>query len=278
MYLTRILAKRVFPDFESRLRLRRIINSPRDAFESLTGRRDPLIPPHGLWFVGGENQYRAINQEFLGYFLSAGLTPDSVVLDVGCGIGVMAARLAHFLSPEGIYHGFDIVRTGIEWAEKNISSRYPNFIFSHVDIYNQHYNPHGVLRPENFTFPYPDSYFSFVFAKSLFTHMTTSGASHYLAEIRRVLKPHGAALVTAFLHNEESDRLIDWGKSSIPLKLSGGGYYVVDPKVPETAVALRESDFVRWCTEAGLRICEVRYGSWCGRDRYVSYQDLVFLE
>jgi hypothetical protein len=59
-----VAAKRLMPGFESRLLLRRIVNFPRDAFETISGRRDPLIPPHGLWFVGGEQNYAAVNEEF----------------------------------------------------------------------------------------------------------------------------------------------------------------------------------------------------------------------
>src|SRR5580700_11202148 len=99
-----VAIKRLLPGFESRLLLRRAINFPRDSFDRLTGRRDPLIPPRGLWFVGGEENYQAVNEEFLRYFIELGkLQPDSKVLDVGCGIGVMASRLTSYLSSEGAY-------------------------------------------------------------------------------------------------------------------------------------------------------------------------------
>jgi ubiquinone/menaquinone biosynthesis C-methylase UbiE len=35
------------------------------------------------------------------------------VLDIGCGIGVMASSLTSFLEPQGSYAGFDIVPVGI---------------------------------------------------------------------------------------------------------------------------------------------------------------------
>ena len=128
----RIGLKRLLPGFEGRLLLRRIINLPRDSFESLTKRRDPFIAPHGLWFVGGEEDYKRINEEFFRYFVElGGLQPGERVLDVGCGIGTMAARLTSFLTPEGSYDGFDIVRAGTRWASKHISARFPNFRFRH---------------------------------------------------------------------------------------------------------------------------------------------------
>ena len=101
--------------------LRRVLNLPRDTFDTLTGRRDPLIPPRGLWYVGGEENYRAVNEEFLKYFVElGGLRPGDRVLDVGCGIGVMAARLARFLDKSGSYEGFDIVRVGSDWAKHTL--------------------------------------------------------------------------------------------------------------------------------------------------------------
>src|SRR5262249_38683957 len=134
-----VAVKRLLPSFESRLMLRRIINFPRDSFDTLVGKRDPLVPPHGLWFVGGEREYEATNEEFMKYFVDLGrIAPDHHVLDVGCGIGVMASRLTKFLSPRGTYDGFDIVKIGIDWANKNIGSRFPNFRFTHTDIYNKH--------------------------------------------------------------------------------------------------------------------------------------------
>src|SRR3974390_1686156 len=137
-----VLAKRLLPEFESRLFLRRAVYYPVDAVESLLHIRDPLIPPRGLWFVGGEKGFRATNEEFLHYFTEfCELQPNHKILDVGCGIGVMASRMTSYLVPEGAYSGFDIVRAGIDWCQKNISSRFSNFSFVHADIFSKHYNP-----------------------------------------------------------------------------------------------------------------------------------------
>jgi ubiquinone/menaquinone biosynthesis C-methylase UbiE len=274
------LAKRLLPGFNSRLALRRAINLPRDAFESLTGRREPLIAPHGLWFVGGESDYRQVNREYLGYFVDlGGLQPHHRVLDVGCGIGVMASSLTSFLSPRGSYAGFDIVRVGINWAQKNIASRFPNFAFAHSDIFNQHYNPKGKLSSSSFRFPYEDASFDFVFLKSVFTHLLPDSIQNYLLEIRRVMKPSGSCLATLFLMNGESTELIRAGKSSLNLAPYSAGCYVADQKFPETAVAIPESSLLGWCGSAGLiPQMPIRYGSWCGRQRYMSYQDIVLLK
>jgi len=275
----RILAKRVLPSFDTRLAVRRVINLPRDVVDDLTGRRDPLIPPHGLWFVGGEEDYKQVNAEYLEYFRNlGGLRPDHRVLDVGCGIGVMASALTHFLSPNGSYAGFDIVRVGIRWAQKNIGSRFPNFSFTHADIFNKHYNPKGKVSPDQFRFPYEDASFDFVFVKSVFTHLLPDSIQNYVREIRRVIKPTGRCLASLFLMNPESTELIRRGQSSLPLIPGSHDCWVVDAKFPETAVGIAELSFLQWCEKSALRLePPIHYGSWCGRGNHMSYQDILVL-
>jgi SAM-dependent methyltransferase len=276
---SRAYAKRFLPGFGSRLLVRRLVNLPRDVFDSVTGRRDPLIPPHGLWFVGGEEDYQAVNEEYVRYFVDfAGLQPSHRVLDVGCGIGVMAARLTKFLDSNGSYSGFDIVRVGVEWAQKHIGSRYSNFSFVHADIFNKHYNPRGKVSPGNFRFPYEDGSFDFVFLKSVFTHLLPDSVPHYLQEIRRVLKPTGRCLATVFLLNDESVELMREGRSSISLPYDLDGCRVADARFPESIVAIPELLLQQWCEDAALTLgSPIRYGSWCGRKAYVSYQDISIL-
>jgi ubiquinone/menaquinone biosynthesis C-methylase UbiE len=268
-----VLAKRAFPNFKTRLAIRRAACLPLDVLDLLAGKRDPLVPPRGLWFVGG-GKFR--DNQFLDLFASlAGLQPNHRVLDVGCGIGKQAVPLTQYLSPEGSYEGFDIVEAGIQWCERHITRRYPNFKFRHVDVFNKHYNPDGGVLPEAWKFPYSDSEFDFVFLISVFTHMVPDAVRNYVNEISRVLKPGAKCFISFLLLNDESRGLIAQGKSTIRLTHDIGGYSVLDPKFPETTVGLPE-DFVRERFEkAGLAITRVHYGSWCGRNASNFYQDIV---
>jgi len=251
-----------------------------DTFERLCRIRDPLIPPRGLWFVGGGQDYKAINEEFLRYMTElCGLSPHSQILDVGCGIGVTASRLASYLAPDGSYSGFDIVRRGITWCQKCISARYPNFSFVHADIFSTHYNPKGLRASNAYRFPYLDEQFDFILSKSVFTHMMPSGIQNYLGEISRTLKRGGKCLATFFLLTDESNLLIRNGRSSLALRHDREDCRVLDPQFPETAVGVPESSVKTWCSAVNLQpIRPVLYGSWSGRPNYTSYQDIMILE
>jgi ubiquinone/menaquinone biosynthesis C-methylase UbiE len=268
-----VLAKRAFPNFKTRLAIRRAVYFPIDILDVLIGKHDPLVPPRGLWFVGG-GHFR--ENQFLSSFTDlCDLRPHHRVLDVGCGIGKQAVPLTQYLSKIGSYEGFDIVEEGIQWCEQRITRRFPRFRFRHVDVFNKHYNPHGKASPAQWKFPYSDSEFDFVFAISVFTHMLPDAVQNYVNEVGRVLKPNGKSFLSFFLLNESSRELIAQGKSSIQLHHDLGGYTVLDPQFPETTVGLSEA-FVTACFERSrLSIDTIYPGSWCGRNGAKFYQDIV---
>src|SRR5215472_1770689 len=105
-----------------------------DGLDSLTGKRDPLMPPRRTFAMVGHGDFKQTGDEFVGYFTRFGLKAEDNVLDVGCGIGRMAIPLTRFITAR--YEGFDIVRSEIEWCTKNITPRYPNFQFQLADIFN----------------------------------------------------------------------------------------------------------------------------------------------
>lgn len=281
MTLTRLAksaAKMILPQFRSRLVARRILYYPLDMVEYAAGLRSPITPPRGLWYVGGEDGFQSINDEFLGYFQRlGGLRPDHRILDVGCGVGVMASRLTAFMNSRGSYLGFDVVEPGIRWCQKHITSRYPNFAFRFADVFHEQYNPKGKTQLLDLSFPAKDGEFDFIWLKSVFTHMVPMHIRHYLAEIHRSLANSGRCLATFFLLNDESKALIKGGASTVDISHCVGDYSVMSPRLPELAIGIPETNLTQWCDQLGIEVEHCRYGSWCGRESYTSYQDIVVL-
>jgi SAM-dependent methyltransferase len=242
----------------------------------ISARRRDMIPPRTLDFVGGSN-YRAVGLEFRDLFVRyGGLKPEDRVLDVGSGIGRMAAPLTGYLAASGEYQGFDIVKKGVVWSQKHITSRYPNFHFIHSDVKNKFYNPGGVYEASSYRFPYEDGRFDFVFLTSVFTHLFPRDLENYTREIARVLRPGGTSFITMFLLNEESQKLIDQGSSTQNFVHRLEDCVTADANNPEAALAFDETYVRKLFAVSGLSIREpIHPGAWCGRQKYLSYQDIV---
>lgn len=263
-----------------RLLLRKIYYFPLDTLDSVLGRREELIPPRSLVFIGGDPSqevFRQVGQRFFQFFVElCELQPSERVLDVGSGIGRMAVPLTRYLDRTGSYEGFDIIPDGIKWCKENISRRFPNFQFSWANVFNGMYNRLGKQKAREYRFPYEEEAVDFVILTSVFTHMLPDDMQNYLSETRRVLKRSGRCLITFFLLNSESLKLIQEGRSSLDFAIEFGPYRTISRKQPEAAIAYQESYVLRLLEGSGLRIRgPIHYGSWCGRAEFLDYQDIV---
>jgi SAM-dependent methyltransferase len=105
------------------------------------------------------------------------LTEFKRILDFGCGPG----RLMRHLGPLAAHaelHGVDIDPVTIEWCKNNI----PFATF--------------VSGPHEPPLPYGPDTFDLIFNHSVFTHLDEPRQDLWLAELRRILKPGGIALLT----------------------------------------------------------------------------------
>lgn len=241
---------------------------------------DPALPqpPREHIAAIGEN-FLGVGLEMLEYCIDYGrLRPDERVLDVGCGVGRIAYVLAYYLNDRGSYDGFDVMLPLVDWARANITTRRPSFRFRHVNIRNNMYNPGGVLRGDTFRFPYADASFDFVILTSVLTHLPGKEVRHYFDEIARVLAPGGRAMVTAFVLDDEVRSLIGDGRSALSIVHPYADGFIADRKVPEAAVGYDAPALRQWIQASGLRLVSTFPGSWCGRPRGLSYQDLLVIE
>jgi SAM-dependent methyltransferase len=246
--------------------------------------RDPerLLPPESmLKMFGGPQGFAEHGEKWLRYFRErCGLGPDESVLDVGCGVGRVAIPMAGYLSPRGSYEGLDVVPERIQWCQENITPRWGNFRFRLADVYNKASNPEGNQQAKDYTFPYDDEQFDFIWLISVFTHMLPEDVEQYLSEIARVLRKGGRTAITYLLLNEESLRAVEEGRSRQDLPHDYGTYRLGSKKVPERLVAYREDFVLDLYRKVGLEIRDpVTYGRWAGReladDQDFMLQDLV---
>ena len=216
-------------------------------------------------------------QEFVRYFVElCDLRPGEAVLDVGSGEGGVAVQLTKYLGSSGRYEGLDIRGHEIERCSRVITPRYPNFRFRVADLHNTLYHPKGRFKASEYRFPYDDASFDFVCLISVFTHMATEEIDNYLREISRVMRPGGRCLITHFLINPESSRLIASGRSRKRFANDFGTFRAEDRGVPERAIAVEETVIRSLYARHGLTIREpIRYGGWSGRRPFLSRQDVV---
>ncbi len=104
------------------------------------------------------------------------MASDSKVLDFGCGPGrTLRWWAAHPAHPK--LYGTDIDAETLAWARKNLP----------VETYRN-----DPLPP----LPFADGLFDVIYSISVFTHLDEQYQDRWLAELKRVLKDNGVALLT----------------------------------------------------------------------------------
>ena len=126
------------------------------------------------------------------------LGPEDPVLDFGCGCGRVAARLQE-LRPIAL-HGCDLNPRLVEWCRANLDGEFL------------------VSEPEP-PLPYEAGRFALVYSVSVFTHMHEPQAVAWLAELARVARPGGLAVLTYL-----DERLP--GGAALEPRLSAEGFMV----------------------------------------------------
>ncbi len=264
---------------ELRLWVRRLYYMPSDLWDSLTGSRDRYSPPRGEIYTGsGDFKKQGLRHlDLLKKYID--LQPSDDVLDIGSGIGRTAVALTTYLDEDAHYEGFDVVKKGVDWCQKNISSDFPNFHFTYVPLKNDLYN-NASREAKDFRFPYGDDSFDRAFLFSVFTHMSIDDIQHYLHEIKRVLRPGGQCLATFFLYSEEAKSLLT-ATDYFAFTVEREGYHLMDDQVTAANIAISEPLLTSMVESADLDLKNITPGFWNRpsadrQDR--DFQDIVVLE
>lgn len=158
------------------------------------------IPPQHLWegygetseaFLGSGKEHvdkmRCVLEDDKFRF-----EPGQRVIELGCA----AARMTRWLEEESKHSeiwGIDICAEHIMWCQQNLS---PPFHFATNTT-----EPH---------LPFSDEYFNFIYAGSVFTHISEL-ADTWLLELRRILKKGGRLYIT--IHDNNTINIL---KNSLP--------------------------------------------------------------
>jgi SAM-dependent methyltransferase len=242
----------------------------------LTGRSH--LPP--LWLrrhVGSVASFERSAGEVSVALALLGLTHESdTVLDVGCGCGLMAYEFQRILGPAGRYVGFDVHASAVRWAKRHFAAD-ARLRFEIAELktpYSERFRTPVV----DYRFPLDDAEADFVLAKAVFTHLLEPDARHYLAEVRRVLKPGGRALITLLLLDAPR------AEAAPPLpplfRFPFGGLHfrwIVEAK-PTAVVGVDRGYFLSMIADGGLRLRATYDGSWRGLRLAPSREDTLILE
>ncbi|NOR79747.1 MAG: methyltransferase domain-containing protein [Methyloprofundus sp.] len=153
------------------------------------------MPPKELWIGGPTKEfYLYWGEKDVGKMIEIldasnfSLQTGYRILDFGCREGRMIRHLKHYSETCEIW-GVDASAAHIYWCKRNLD---PPFHFATTTTI-----PH---------LPFEDSYFDFIYAGSVFTHIDDLAES-WLLEIRRVLSPKGRAYLT--IHDKHTISLVD---------------------------------------------------------------------
>lgn len=204
------------------------------------------------------------------------LTPQSSVLDLGCGCGRFTFPFAQLLSDSGNYWGADVWSEGIDICNRAHGRQNVSFHLLPA-ANNYYYDDFDGEKKNEFKLDFlPDESLDLAFGISVFSHLIEEDARAYLKEFRRVLKSAGCAYITCFVIDKF---FYDYVERT-------GNHALVKQKSPGFFQAYEGQDFFgaftlnKWremTADYDLEIISIERGTWADKPSGRNYQDVLVL-
>jgi SAM-dependent methyltransferase len=130
--------------------------------------------------------------------LGLGTLAHSEVLDIGCGVRFAQAIVNRRIAIKS-YTGIEVHRPIVDFMSENLEPFDPRFKFVHWDVGHDLFSSESSRALKDEPSLPVDSTFDVVWLFSVFTHLDLADARAMLRIIRRVIRPAGGLLFTAFI-------------------------------------------------------------------------------
>lgn len=198
---------------------------------------------------------------------------DNVILDFGCGTGLLGIACEPFVMESGKYIGLDVFEEDVAFCRGHYPPEY--FEFQHLHAPNAFYTPEQGPGPK--AWDIDSNSVDMVMALSVWTHLNRRDAIFNMQEVHRVLKLGGRAIITFFLldevyenslphrkaepgkfHNTKQDRWI----FDTSLDGSDAWYHPHWVDQPEAAIGITPEGLELLLETSGLALVAKYLGNW----------------
>ena len=218
----------------------------------------------------------------LPFLMRMGLTPNSVLLDYGCGLGRLAYAASKYLAPEGSYYGYEPNPTALLFLRRAYADR-ANFSFAgrtlrrdedYVAI-ERHEARDGGDAAGALDLSFVSRPLTVQWSCSVFTHMWVDPIVNVLKTIRPALGSEGISVNTWLCIDDFAAYALRCGVADRALPHRVNGAYTYSETNPLVCTAYDLPTMREIYARAGHNIVDILWGSWSGRDNGVTYQDIV---